>query len=128
MKKNILLKIISIIVIIIPIIMICVFENSAQTKLDNGHIYFNVNWALLVGLEIINIAIIIFVFTRKEKIKNIYITIIFLYIIASAFVPVYHIQEIIIPTGPNAYLMGMGMTNVYKDIYGIDISSIIKAF
>lgn len=125
---RVLSRIISLAITIIPIIMFFVFLKPIYTILVNGPVYFDINYVLLISIEIINIAITVFLFTRKEKIKKIHVLIITLLIIISTLIPVYHVKDAKLPTGPKAYLMGTSVINLYKDIYGIDISALINTF
>lgn len=128
MKTNKIFKIIGIISIIVPIVTILYFIKPTYTLLSNEAVYYDINYIFLIGIEIINIITTIIIFTKKEKLKKFFIIACCLYIILSALIPIYHIQDTITPSGPNSHLMGLGIVDKYKDIYGIDISWIINLF
>ena len=124
MKINNIFKIIGIVSIIVPIPVILFFIKP-YTLLSN-EAYYNINYIFLIGIEIINIVTTIIIFIKKEKLKKCFIIIYCLYIIISALIPIYHIQETRAPTDGPVDLMGLAVVDMYWNIYGIDISWIIN--
>lgn len=57
-----------------------------------------------------------------------FLVIIMCYLIISIFVPIYKKGSLVAPTGPGSELIGIGVEWSYRDIYGIDITSIVDRF
>lgn len=120
-------KIISWIIVILPILSFIVVEIFFRRNMfvnENSP----VNYLFFVLIECINIIILIYMSLHKFEIKKSILIGIGIYIILSALIPVYCIQETVTPTGENSYLMGLGLKTSYVDIYGINISSIVNLF
>ena len=123
---NNILKVLGIISILIPLIAIYIFVQPTYTLIQNGPTYYDINYVILIILEILNIFFTILLFIKKENIKKIICILYCIYIFISIMIPIYHIKDTRTPTGPNSNLMGLAVVDVYKDIYGIDISFMIK--
>ena len=129
MKINNILKIIGICSIIVPIPVTLVFlKPTYNLLLSNNAIYYDINYIFLIGIEIVNMITTIHIFIKKEKLKKSFIIIYCLYIILSALIPIYHINDAITPTDGPVDLMGLAVVDMYWNIYGIDISWIINLF
>ena len=117
-------KIISWIIVIVPILWLIIFNIFFRYNmiLDEEN---PINYIAFAIIECINIIILIYMSLHKFEIKKIMLIGIGIYIIISALIPVYRIQETFTPTGVNSHLMGIGLEINYVDIYGIHISSSI---
>ena len=120
-------KIISWIIVIVPILWLIIFNIFFRYNmiLDKAN---PVNYIAFAIIECINIIILIYMLLHKFEIKKSMLIGIGIYIIISALIPVYCIQETVTPTGENSHLMGFGLKMSYVDIYGINISSIVNLF
>ena len=119
-KKLKFLKIISWIIVIVPTLWLIIFNMMLEVN--------HVNYIAFAIIECINIIILIYMLLHKFEIKKNMLIGIGIYIIISALIPVYCIQETVTPTGENSHLMGLGLKTSYVDIYGINISSIVNLF
>lgn len=129
MKINNIFKIIGICSIIAPIPVTLFFlKPTYNLLLSNNAIYYDINYIFLIGIEIVNMITTIHIFIKKEKLKKSFIIIYCLYIIISALIPIYHIEDTRTPTDGPVDLMGLAVVDMYWNIYGIDISLIINLF
>lgn len=129
MKINNIFKIIGICSIIAPIPVTLFFlKPTYNLLLSNNAIYYDINYIFLIGIEIVNMITTIHIFIKKEKLKKSFIIIYCLYIIISALIPIYHIEDARTPTDGPVDLMGLAVVDMYWNIYGIDISLIINLF
>lgn len=113
-------KIISWIIVIVPTLWLIIFNMMLEVN--------HVNYIAFAIIECINIIILIYMLLHKFEVKKSMLIGIGIYIVISALIPVYCIQETVTPTGENSHLMGLGLKTSYVDIYGINISSIVNLF
>ncbi len=121
MKKEIFLKIISIVLVVIPICcMILMQIIQIESK--------SINYILFTILEIINIIFMLKIFIDKKPKTNKFIVLYVIYIIISILIPVYNSMIYVVPTGPGSELMGLGIKNLELDIYGINLDNFYSIF
>lgn len=120
MKKEIFLKIISIILVVIPICCIIL----VQIMFDEKYI----NYLLFAILELINILFMLKILKGKKSITNKFIVLYAIYIIISILIPVYNGTIYVAPTGPGSELMGLGLKAFRLDIYGINLYNFYSIF
>ncbi len=120
MKKNI-IKILSVLLVIIPMIVFLNISSLDEEKVKN------INIIVLSIFEIINIGIMIYCLAVDNKNKVI-MAIIFFFIIISIFIPIYDIRYTYAPTGPGSELMGLALKEEKRDMYGIDIKGFLELF
>ena len=120
-------KIISWIIVIVPILWLIIFNIFFRYNMMLDEVN-TVNYIAFAIIECINIIILIYMLLHKFEVKKSMLIGIGIYIIISALIPVYCIQETVAPIGENSHLMGLGLKTSYWDIYGINISSIVNLF
>ena len=120
-------KIISWMIVIVPILWLIIFNIFFRYNMILDEVN-HVNYIAFAIIECINIIILIYMLLHKFEIKKGMLIGIGIYIIISALIPVYCIQETVTPIGENSHLMGLGLKTSYANIYGINISSIVNLF
>ena len=122
MKKEIFLKIISIILVVIPI---CCMILVHLIQFDGEK---HINYLLFAILGVINILFMLKIFIDKKPKTNKFIVLYVIYIIISILIPVYNGAIYVAPTWPGSELMGLGIKRVKSDIYGINLDNIYSMF
>lgn len=120
MKKEKFLKIISIILVVIPICCIIL----VQIMFDEKYI----NYLLFAILELINILFMLKIHKGKKSITNKFTVFYVIYIIISILIPAYIGVTYVAPTGPGSELMGLGRKAFRLDIYGINLYNFYSIF
>ena len=126
-KKFNLLKIISWIIVILPILWLIAFNLFFKKDISLAE-ENTANYMVFVIIECINIIILTYMLLKKFEIKKIMLIVAGIYLIISALIPVYCIDETFAPTGMNSHLMGLGLKRSYVDVYGINITNIVNLF
>lgn len=126
-KKVKLLKIISWIFVILPILCLIAFNLFFKKDISLAE-ENTANYIVFVIIECINIIILTCMSLKKFEVKKTMIIVCGIYLIISALIPVYRIDETFAPTGMNSHLMGLGLKRSYVDIYGINITNIVNLF
>ena len=121
-KKVILLKIISWIIVILPILWLIAvnlfFRKDISLSEEN-----TADYIVFVIIECINIIVLTCMSLKKFEVRKTMIIVCGIYLIISALIPVYRIDATFAPTGMNSHLMGLGLKRSYVDIYGINITN-----
>ena len=123
-KLYLVVKIILLIAIVFPII-ICIMINTVLK--DKFDVYNSTNFIIFIIIEFINIFILFKLINKKDVNKKVFILII-CYLIISALIPVFHLGYTIIPEGQKSELMGLGLKESYRSIYGINITKLVDNF
>ena len=119
MKQNKILKVITMLNLIIPIIVLIFFQNKATI------VPCLTSYNKVLIIELINLIFIIYLF-KVKKYNKVVILLFLLYIIIIAMIPVHIYQEAVAPTGPFSYLMGLALGEKhYYNLYGIEITQFI---
>lgn len=85
-------------------------------------------------IECINIIILTGMSFKKFEIKKTMLIVCGIYLIISALIPVYRIDETFAPTGMNSNplingsIMCLGLKRNYANVYGINITNIVNLF
>lgn len=123
MKQNKILKVITMLNLIIPIIVLIFFQNTA-TIVSNS-LASVTSYIRVLIIELINLIFIIYFF-KVKKYNKVVILLFLLYIIIIVMIPVYVYQEAVAPTGPHSFLMGLALGEKhYYNLYGIEITQFI---
>ena len=123
-KLYLVVKIILLIAIVFPIIICIMINTVLKDKLD---VYNSTNFIIFLIIEFINIFILIKLINKKDVNNKVFILII-CYLIISALIPVFHLVYTIIPEGQKSELMGLGLKESYRSIYGINITKLVDNF
>ena len=123
-KLYLVVKIILLIAIVFPII-ICIMINTVLK--DKFDVYNSTNFIIFLIIEFINIFILIKLINKKDVNNKVFILII-CYLIISALISVFHLGYTIIPEGQKSELMGLGLKESYRSIYGINITKLVDNF
>lgn len=122
MKKDIVLKIVCIIFVVISI---GVFVKTNIILSNTYDLYNEIYYLQLIVIEVINI-IFGLLFFRTKKITNKYIITYLVFLLIIFCIPIYHNGNTYAPTGPNSYLMGLAVNERYLNIYGINIIEFVN--
>lgn len=122
MKKEKFLKIISIILVVIPI---CCMILVYLIQFDGEK---HINYLLFAILEVINILFMLKIFIDKKPKTNKFIVLYVIYIIISILIPIYNGTIYVAPTGPGSELMGLGIKRLKLDIYGMNLDNFYSLF
>ena len=132
MKKiKLIIKIISVIIVIIPLITCIAFnlnKSYSGTEFIDGTrvIYVRVDYIKFIIIELINIMIMLKMLTSKKEITKKFLMIFIVFFIISVLNPIYYIRKEITPTGPKSELMGLGLKKELKNIYWIDVTNFVE--
>lgn len=119
------IRIVSIVFAVVPVCMLLLFKVILKNYFDS----FNItNYILFLIIEILNIIFAIIFFLSKDKIRKPLLALFIAYLIVTFLVPVYHLGRTFSPTGPDSYLMGLAFNEDYRDIYGVDITKLVKIY
>lgn len=122
MKKDIVLKIACIILVVISI---GVFVKTNIILSDTYDLYNETYYLQLIVIEVINI-IFGLLFFRTKKITNKYIITYLVFLLIIFCIPIYHNGNTYAPTGSDSYLMGVAVDEGYLNIYGINIIEFVN--
>ncbi len=125
MKKNIILKIVCIIFIVISVYVFIRTNFMFVSSIYDG--YTETYYITLITIEIINIIFGV-LFFRTNKITNKHIITYLAFLLLILCIPVYYQGRTCLPTGPDSYLMGVAFEEKYLDIYGLNISKLVEIF
>lgn len=126
-KKVKVLKIISWIIVILPTLWLIVFNIFFRKNISLAE-ENTANYIVFVIIECINIIILTCMLLKKFEVKKTMLIFGGIYLILSALIPVYRIDETFASTGVNSHLMRMGLKRSYVDAYGINITNIVNLF
>lgn len=123
MKKDIILKIACIVFIVMSVYIFVRTNIMFVSSIYDG--YTETYYIPLIAIEIINIVFGVLFFRTKE-ITNKHMIIYLLFLLIIFCIPIYHNGYTYAPTGPDSYLMGLAFEERYLDIYGLNISELVK--
>lgn len=118
-------KVLLILMTIIPIILIINFNIILKNAYD---VYNSTNFILFSIIELINIILLVKIIISKKELSKKIIIFITIYLIITALIPIFHTGETYSPEVPNSELVGVSLNEIYRNIYGIDITNIVKVF
>lgn len=125
MRINRVFRVISLVLVIVPIIMLLLFNVILTGGSDS---FYSTNYIAFAVIEILNIVFAILIFASKDKARKPLLVIFIVFAIASCLVPVFCIEHTFAPKGPDSYLMGLGLYRQYRDIYGVNITELAEFF
>lgn len=120
-KYNI-LRIISIILFIYPIIVFIIFKFKST-------IHYRINYFLFIFIEFLSLIYIFFWLKKKKEISKGIVTLFCIYCLVTFFLPMYSSTGLSSSNKENKnYLHGLEIQSKYKDMYGITIFLKNKTF
>ena len=125
MRINRVFRIISLALVIVPIIMLLLFNVILTGSSDS---FYSTNYIAFAVIEILNIVFAIVIFISKDNIRKPLLVLYIVYSFVTFPVPVFYIERTYAPTGPNSELMGIALDKEYRDIYGVDITGLAEIF
>ena len=125
MRINRVFRVISLVLVIVPIIMLLLFNVILTGSSDS---FYSTNYIAFAVIEIINIVFAVLIFASKDKVRRPLLVLFIVFAIATFLVPVFCIEHTFAPEGPDSYLMGLGLYRQYRDIYGVNITELAEFF
>lgn len=119
----VIMKIVLVFLIILPLIIYVLLNMILKNKFN---IYLTTNYLFFIIIETINLIIAIFFFVRKINLTKKFILFFCCYFILSMLIPVYHTGYTHAPTGPGSERMGITLKENHRNIYGLDITNLVK--